>query len=78
MAHLWAFTKGTGKRKDGSDGRTSFELIMRDAARRILYFLDTIPTECTDVCGACGDVGHRRTNPRKCPMFAVSALEEGL
>ena len=78
MAHLWAFTQGTGKRKDGSDGRTSFELIMRDAARRILYFLDTIPTECTDVCGACGEVGHRKTNSRKCPMFAVSALEEGL
>ena len=76
MANLWAFTHGTGKRKYGAESKTSFELIMEDGARRLLHFLDTVPGECTDKCGACGEVGHRRTNTRKCTAHENFVLDE--
>lgn len=53
--------------------RNKFDMYINNQLVRLLYFAETVrkPVVVTDVCGACANAGHRKTN-RLCPLFRIS------
>ena len=54
----------------GDHKKNMFDMHMRDRLVRLLHFTDTIRQhkQVLSICGRCGDVGHRKSNRRACPL----------